>query len=140
MSRPLLLGTIMAVSLLGGIIPDVTASHPDRMFASAVQANEFTDSILRKYARSLMAMEPRRQEALSTIRELNGGQLPNLICNQPQTMSSLTEKAKSRFILYCNECRDIAASNGLSMEVFNAVTERLQSDSTLKNRILNFMN
>jgi hypothetical protein len=87
-----------------------------------------------------MAIEPRRQQALAEIRQLNGGELPNLICNQPQTMSSLNEKAQSRFVSYCNECRDIAASNGLSMDLFNSITETLRGNSTLKNRILNFMN
>ena len=139
LSHPIVLGTIIGVSLLGGIVPDLTAQQPDRIFASAARANNFSNDDLRNYAKSLMQIEPLRQSTLAEIRNVQGGPLPNLICNQPATMVGLKDAARSRFIEYCDQCKSIAARNGLSMDLFNAITESLRTDPSLKQKIRSYM-
>ena len=109
LSRPLLLGILTScVGIFGGILPDLTARHPSLLFSSAVHAQEFSDSDLRNYAAALMQIEPARQSALAQVSRANGGNLPNLVCNQPNTMDSLNSEAKSLFIQCCNSFALIA--------------------------------
>lgn len=141
LSGPLILGTIASlVSILGGIVPDFTASHSSSLFASAAQADEFSDPDLRNYAAALMQIEPIRQSTLSQVSKANGGALPNLVCNQPNTMEGLNSEAKSLFINYCNQCESIAASKGLSIDRFNQITQAVRANPQLQNRVRSFMN
>jgi Domain of unknown function (DUF4168) len=142
LSRPLLLGIIASLlGIVGGIVPDLTAEQPSYLFASAARADEFSDADLRNYAAALMQIEPIRQSALSQVsRANNGSTLPNLVCNQPNTMEGLNSEAKSLFINYCNQCESIAASKGLSIDRFNQITQAVRADPKLQERVRSFMN
>jgi hypothetical protein len=142
LSVSVLLGTIASLfGILGGIVPDFTAEHASSLFASAAQADEFSDTDLRNYAAALMQIEPIRQSTLSQVsRANNGSALPNLVCNQPNTMEMLNSEAKSLFINYCNQCESIAASKGLSIDRFNQITQAVRADPQLQNRVRSFMN
>ena len=139
--RPLMLG-IMAgfLSILGGIVPDLIAQQPSQIFASAAQADDFSDPELRNYAAALMKIEPARQSALAEVSQANGGTLPNLVCSQPDTMEGLNVEAKAIFINYCDRCKKIAADQGLSIDKFNQITQAVRSTPELKIRVQKFMN
>ena len=140
LSRPLLLGILTGISgILIGIVPDFTASQPSLLFSSAAQADEFSEADLRNYAAALMQIEPIRQSALSQVRASTGGTLPNLVCNQPNTMEGLNLEAKSLFVNYCNKCETIASSRGLSIERFNQITQSVRSNPQLQNQVRSFM-
>ncbi len=141
LSRPLLLGILTSVSgILIGMVPDFTASHPSLIYSSAARADEFSEADLRNYATALMEIEPIRQSALAQVRASTGGTLPNLVCNQPNTMEGLNTEAKSLFVNYCNKCETIASSRGLSIEKFNQITQSVRSNSQLQNKVRGFMN
>jgi Domain of unknown function (DUF4168) len=141
LSRPLLLGILTSVSgILIGVVPDFTASHPSLIYSSAARADEFSEADLRNYAIALMEIEPIRQSALAQVRASTGGTLPNLVCNQPNTMEGLNTEAKSLFVNYCNKCETIASSRGLSIEKFNQITQSVRSNSQLQNKVRGFMN
>jgi Domain of unknown function (DUF4168) len=140
LSRPLLLATITGIlGILCGIVPDLSAAQPSLVFSSAARADEYTDADLRNYAAALMEIEPIRQSALTQVRASAGVTLPNLVCNQPNTMEGLNSEAKSLFINYCDRCESIAASRGLSIERFNQITQSVRSSSQLQNRVRSFM-
>ncbi len=141
LSRPLLLSIIISVFGISiGVVPDFTASEPSLFFSSAARADEFSDPDLRNYAAALMEIEPIRQSTLAQVRASTGGTLPNLVCNQPNTMEGLNSEAKSLFVNYCNQCETIAASRGLSIERFNQITQSVRSNPQLQNRVRGFMN
>ena len=141
LSRPLFLGILAGISgILIGIVPDFTASQPSLLFSSAARADEFSEADLRNYAAALMQIEPIRQSALAQVRASTGGTLPNLVCNQPNTMEGLNPEAKSLFVNYCNKCETIAASRGLSIERFNQITQSVRSNPQLQNQVRSFMN
>jgi hypothetical protein len=141
-SRPLLLGLIASVlSIFSGIVPDFAAQQPSQIFASAARADEFKDKDLRNYASALIQIEPIRQSTLAQVsRALGGAKLPNLVCNQPDTMSGLNPEAKTLFVNYCNQCLGIASKHQLSLEQFNQITQALRSNPQLKARVRQFMN
>jgi Domain of unknown function (DUF4168) len=141
LSRSLMLGMMASfLSILGGIVPDFTAQQPDRIFASVARADDFSEQDLRHYGAALMQIEPIRQAALAQVSRANGGALPNLVCNQPSTMNGLNSEAKSLFINYCNQCESIAASQGLTIEKFNQITQAVRSNPQLKKRVIELMN
>ncbi len=103
-SRPLLLGMMASfLSILGGIVPDLSAQKPSQIFGSAARADEtinpprrnhtstssqlkparkaniaqageeFSDADLRNYASALMQIEPIRQSTLAQVIRANGG-------------------------------------------------------------------
>jgi Domain of unknown function (DUF4168) len=141
-SRPLLWGLVASfLSILSGIVPDFAAPQPSQIFASAARADEFKDKDLRNYAAALVQIEPIRQSTLAQVsRALGGGKLPNLVCNQPGTMSGLNAEAKSLFVNYCNQCQSIASRHQLSIEQFNQITQALRSNPQLKQRVRGFLN
>ncbi|WP_310488403.1 DUF4168 domain-containing protein [Chamaesiphon sp. VAR_69_metabat_338] len=140
LSRSLLLGIITScLGILVGIVPDFTAPQPSAYFNSSARADEFSDPELRNYASALLQIEPARQSALAQVSRANGGNLPNLVCNQPATMESLNSEAKSLFVKYCNQCESIAASRGLSIEKFNQITQAVRGNPQLQNRVRGFM-
>lgn len=105
------------------------------------QSNEFSDAELRNYAAALMQIEPIRQSTLEQVIHANGGgALPNLVCNQPDTMEALNSEAKSLFIKYCNQSESIASSKGLSIDKFNQITQSVRSNPQLQERVRGFMN
>jgi hypothetical protein len=139
--RPLILGMMASfLGILGGIIPDLTVGQPSQIFASAVQAQDFSDPDLRNYAAALMKIEPARQSALADVSQANGGTLPNLVCSQPDTMDGLNAEAKTIFINYCDRCKQIAADRGLTIDKFNQITQAIRTTPELKQRVQNFMN
>lgn len=135
-----MLGTIATcLGIVSGIVPDFT-QQPSAFFSSSARADEFSDADLRNYAAALMEIEPIRQSTLAQVRASSGGTLPNLVCNQPNTMDSLKSEAKSLFVRYCNQCETIAASRGLSIEKFNQITQSVRSNPQLQSRVRGFMN
>ena len=140
LSRPLLLGIMTSLlGILSGIVPDVAAAKPSVLMRVA-QAEEFSDPDLRNYAAALMQIEPIRQSALVQVSRANGGKtLPNLVCNQPNTMEWLNSEAKSLFIKYCNQCETIAAGKGVSIDRFNQITQAVRANPQLQNRVRSFM-
>jgi hypothetical protein len=139
--RPLFLGIMTGcLGILGGIVPDLTAQHPSLLFSNSARAEDFTDSELRNYAAALMQIEPARQSALAQVSRANGGKLPNLVCNQPNTMDTLNSEAKSLFVQYCNQSESIAASKGLSIDRFNQITQAVRANPQLQNRVRGLMN
>jgi hypothetical protein len=141
LSRSLLLGIIAScLGILGGIVPDLTAPHPSLSFNNTAWAEEFSDADLRNYAAALMQIEPARQSALAQVSRANNGNLPNLVCNQPNTMEGLNSEAKSLFVKYCNQCESIAASRGLSIDRFNQITQAVRANPQLQTKVRGFMN
>lgn len=140
LSRPLLLGIIAScLGILGGIVPDLTAPDLSLSFNNTAWAEEFSDADLQNYAAALMQIEPARQSALSQVSRANNGNLPNLVCNQPNTMEGLNSEAKSLFVKYCNQCESIAASRGLSIDRFNQITQAVRSSPPLQLKVRGFM-
>ena len=141
LSRSLMLGMMASfLSILGGIVPDLITQQPSQIFASAAQADEFSDPELRNYAAALMKIEPARQSALAEVSQTNGGTLPNLVCSQPETMEGLNVEAKAIFINYCEQCKKIAAERGLTIDKFNQITQAVRTTPELKQRVQYFMN
>lgn len=107
---------------------------PQRSAQSAVNEG-ISNPELKKYAKALIEIEPLRISALETISQKMAGNLPNLMCHQPESMSSLPIDARKVFVNYCNQSQAIAQRYGLGIERFNEITSMVLSNPRLQGRL-----
>ncbi|BAZ67952.1 MAG: DUF4168 domain-containing protein [Pelatocladus maniniholoensis HA4357-MV3] len=90
------------------------------------------------YSRSLLRIEPERQQAFDQIKKIIGDQeIPKIVCSEPSSFNSLPSQARDIAVNYCNRSQQIVESNGLSIDEFNKITLQLQNNDDLKRQIYN---
>ncbi|MBW4603672.1 MAG: DUF4168 domain-containing protein [Calothrix sp. FI2-JRJ7] len=89
------------------------------------------------YAKSVLGMEVPRQEALVTIKQMINGDVPKIVCNDPNSFNALPGRAKNIAIDYCNRSQKIVESNGLSIDRFNEMTVQIQKSEGLQQQLYN---
>jgi len=93
---------------------------------------------LLSYSRALLKMEPARQQAFEEIKKIIGsGEVPKIVCNDPNSMNGLPGKAKDIAVNYCNNSQKIVEENGFTIDRFNKLTVEIQNNSNLKRQIYN---
>jgi hypothetical protein len=97
----------------------------------SVNQNEITS-----YAQALLAMEPARQQAFGEIKRIVGnGNIPQIVCNEPNSMNSLPNRARNVAVNYCKQSQEIVENHGLSIGRFNRITMEIPNNSNLKQQI-----
>jgi len=90
------------------------------------------------YAQAVLAMEPARQNAFGEIKKLIGnGEIPKIVCNDPNSINGLPKKAQDIAVNYCTHAQKIVEDNGLQFEQFNKITIELQNNTILKRQVYN---
>ncbi len=136
LSRSLLVGTISSVSLVAGLVPDLSRSSITRVFSAVAYAQEFSNTEVTKYAKAVLEAEPLRQTALDDIKQTIGsGELPQIACYRKDTLATLPENARNIASNYCNQYESIVRKYFESFEEFNQITRNVQNDPNLKKRI-----
>lgn len=87
------------------------------------------------YAEAVLAIEPVRQRAFSAIKKIMGGNIPQIVCNEPDSMNSLPGQARDIAVNYCKKSQDIVESKGLSIEEFNLITVEISRNNKLRQRV-----
>jgi hypothetical protein len=97
----------------------------------SVNKNEITS-----YAQALLAMEPARQQAFGEIKRIVGsGNIPKIVCHEPNSMNSLPNRARDIAVNYCKQSQEIVENNGLSIDRFNRITMEIPNNRNLKQQI-----
>ncbi len=136
LSRSALVGTIASIGLIFGIVPGLSEHSHSLVFGSAAHAEDVTDTEVTEYARSVLQIEPYRQDAYAKIKKIIGsGNVPKIACSQPDSLSTLPDDAQAAAVAYCEQSNSIVQKNGLTISRFNAITIKVQSDPDLKNRV-----
>ncbi|MBD2296925.1 DUF4168 domain-containing protein [Anabaena sphaerica FACHB-251] len=129
LSQYLVFATLTAASLIATVGLSVKAD---------AQPLTVNNTEVTNYAQSVLAMEPKRQQAFEEIKKLIGGkEIPKIVCNDPSSMNSLPNKAKDIAVNYCNDSQKIVAAHNLTFERFNQITVEYQNNNALKQRIYN---
>ena len=123
-----IIASFTVATLLGGIV------------SSGVKANAQNPAIneaeLLKFARTILAMEPARQEAFDNIKKIIvNGEVPKIVCNDSNSFNALPGKAKDIAVNYCNRSQKIVEENGLSVDRFNKITVEVQSNEGLQKKV-----
>ncbi len=107
-------------------------------FAFSYQVDAQTPTEIRNYAKAVLAMEPERRQAFEEIKKLIGGrEVPQIVCSNSNSLSSLPNKVRDIAVNYCNRSQKIVEQNGLSIDNFNKITRDLQSNEKLKTEVYN---
>jgi hypothetical protein len=123
-----------------GIIASLSLVSSTLIYSAKVeaQAPPINDAEMMNYARSLLKMEPARQQALQDIKKIIGdGDVPPIICNDSNSITKLPEKARGIAVNYCQRSQKIVEENQLSIDRFNGITIQLQNNEDLKGQIYN---
>ncbi|WP_416674312.1 DUF4168 domain-containing protein [Egbenema bharatensis] len=140
LTRSLLVGGLATAGLLMSLVPTVNVSAemgvPQLSFSRAAYAQAVTDEEVTNYARSVLEMEPIRRSAFERIRQITGSSnIPEIKCDQPRRLNDLPSDIRQIAINYCDQARNIAQRNNLTIRRFNAITIAHQEDPDLSNRI-----
>jgi Domain of unknown function (DUF4168) len=93
---------------------------------------------INSYAQAVLAMEPARQNAFEEIKKLIGnGEIPKIVCNDPNSINGLPKKAQDIAVDYCTHAQKIVEDNGLRFDQFNKITIELQNNTILKRQVYN---
>jgi Domain of unknown function (DUF4168) len=113
----------------------VQAGTTQQRMSQPVQTEGISNLELKKYAQALIEIEPLRIAALDTVSKQMNGNLPNLMCHQPESMGGLSSDARKVFVNYCNQSQSIAQGYGLGIERFNEITNLVLSNPRLQGRL-----
>ncbi len=126
-------GLIPSISLKGAAILDFNSA------ASAQQSAQpsLSDAEITNYARSLLDIEPLRQQYYNQIKQrLTGGQaMPQIICSDLNSVNRLPGEIRQSAIAYCQASIKIVEKNGLTIQQFNNITNLLTQDTRILERI-----
>jgi len=94
LSQSLLLGVIAAVGLFSNSFSENSKAYP--------QTPPVNNTEINSYAQAVLAMEPARQHAFEEIKKMIGtGEIPQIICNDPNSINRLPQKAQDIAVNYC---------------------------------------
>ncbi|MFM7364445.1 MAG: DUF4168 domain-containing protein [Cuspidothrix sp.] len=132
LSQSLILATIATTTLISATFSLNTTAIAQ---TPTIDTREVTN-----YAKAVLAMEPIRQQAFEEIKKLIASKdIPKIICNDPNTINPLPNKAKDIAIKYCNDSQKIVEENKLTTERFNQITIEIQNNNALKTQIYNIL-
>jgi hypothetical protein len=98
-------------------------------------AGTVNDDEVVRYAKALLAIETSRQAAVTEISRINDGNLPAIICSQPDSLKNLVRSVQAIAVNYCQQAKQAGETNGFNMARFNAITANLPNDAGLIQRI-----
>ncbi|WP_424411148.1 DUF4168 domain-containing protein [Microcoleus sp.] len=133
--QSLFAGIMSAAALAGGWIPGLYGQSPSLGFGASAQAQEISNAEITSYARSLLAIEPRRVEAYNEIKGMAGGSVPRVVCNETQEINRLSGGVRGIAVNYCQQAKKVIETNGLTVSRFNQLTLLLQANPAVKQRI-----
>jgi Domain of unknown function (DUF4168) len=134
LSQSLIVAGISAAGLLTGVIPSLSSTSLTLNFNTAAQAQEISSQEITSYALAVLAIEPRRQEAVKEIKGLVGS-VPPVVCNETKSINKLRGDVRGVAVSYCDFAKKIIEGKGLTVSRFNAITLSQQADPALKQKI-----
>jgi hypothetical protein len=142
LSRSLLAAILSTMSCFTGLTPSISLKSAAILdFNSAASAQQSAPSLsaaeITNYARSLLDIEPLRQEYYNQIKQgLTGRQqMPQIICSDTDSVNNLPRNIREEAIAYCQKSIEIVEKNGLTIQQFNNITNLLTQDTRILERI-----
>ena len=136
--RSLFVGSITTISLLFGIVPELSGHF--LAFSSLAYAQEVRNEEVTNYARAVLAMEPIRQQTRDKLKQIVGAtNVPRFFACSPEKVNGLSDTARDTIDNYCTAAQNIVSSNNLTIKQFNDITNAISgnppADPVLKQRV-----
>lgn len=142
LSRSLLAAILSTMSCFAGLTPSISLKSAAILdFKSAASAQQSAPSLsaaeITNYARSLLDIEPLRQESYNQIKQRLTGrqQMPAIICSDPNSVNNLPREIRQSAIDYCQKSIQIVETNGLTISRFNEITNLLTENTRILEQI-----
>ncbi len=127
-----------AVILTGCSSKSVSDSVSSDSPTPSLSASSISSEQVNNYAKAVLAIEQKRQEASEEIQKLsNNEKVSEISCTQPETIKALDQSIQSIAVNYCKKAKQFIQDQGLTVAQFNGITDKAQSDSELRTRIQN---
>ncbi len=137
--QPLVL-TACAVTGVGlGLLPSLSPHTASLVWMAPAQAQSFSDEQIKDYASALIEIEVLRQSVRAELKEKMGPDIPNLMCDKPNTLDDFPLNVRGVAKTYCDQSKKIVEKYGLTTELFNKITIDLGGDAALRKRIQDAM-
>lgn len=138
LSRYSLVVIIASFGVLSGFVPTILEKSSFLDFEASASAQSISTDEARRYAATVLEMEPYRQEFYAKVKQILGnGEVPEIICTERSTLQRLPQKARPIAVDYCNRYKKTAARNNLTHTRFNSITIEAQSNEQIRTLIQN---
>jgi hypothetical protein len=129
---------ILAKTLFFGISTSASLFITTGSLKANAQNQSFNNTEITSYAQAVLAMEPARQQAFGEIKKIvGGGDVPQIVCSEPNSLNGLPGRARDIAVNYCNHSQKIVNDYGLTPDKFNRITVEIQSNANLKQQVYN---
>ena len=135
LSRILVVSVLSSLGFFFGTTPNISGQFGSVTFGSAAYAQEFNDSDIGKFARAALPIEMKRRDTEQRIKDINGGNVPEIGCDQTENLNNLSGDVRSAVVDFCKFSADKIKENGLDVGQFNAIKLRYNSDPAVKKRV-----
>ncbi|WP_071518137.1 DUF4168 domain-containing protein [Geitlerinema sp. PCC 9228] len=105
---------------------------------SAQEASEIagvSEEEILEYARVAYDIEKMRQQVYESIEEMTDGNVPELACNDEESLESVDREIRQVFSDWCQQSEKIIEESSLSISRFNEIHELREDNGQLKERI-----
>ena len=125
-------GLTPSISLKSAAILNFNSAASAQQSAPSLSAAEITN-----YARSLLDIEPLRQEYYNQIKQglTRTQEMPAIICSDQDSVNDLPRNIRESAINYCKESIRIVETNGLTISRFNQITNLLTENTRILEQI-----
>jgi hypothetical protein len=108
-------------------------------FQSSAYTQDFTADQIKRYAKAVLLIETERKQAYQAISQILGKSPPVITCNHRESFNNLPANAQRIAVDYCNNSKKIVQDSGFTAAQFNAITNWIRSDDSLRRRVQNEM-
>jgi signal recognition particle receptor subunit beta len=130
---------LAVIAILGGVIPEFSWTTDVVSFQSSAYTQDFTADQIKRYAKAVLSIENERKQAYQAISQILGKSPPVITCNHRESFNNLPANAQRIAVDYCNKSKEIVQVSGFTAAQFNAITNRIRSDDSLRRRVQNEM-
>jgi hypothetical protein len=130
---------LAVIAILGGLIPEFSWTTDVVSFQSSAYTQDFTADQIKRYAKAVLSIENERKQAYQAISQILGKSPPVITCNHRESFNNLPANAQRIAVDYCNKSKEIVQVSGFTAAQFNAITNRIRSDDSLRRRVQNEM-
>jgi hypothetical protein len=137
--RSFIVTFLAVIAILGGLIPEFSWTTDVVSFQSSAYTQDFTADQIKRYAKAVLSIENERKQAYQAISQILGKSPPVITCNHRESFNNLPANAQRIAVDYCNKSKEIVQVSGFTAAQFNAITNRIRSDDSLRRRVQNEM-
>jgi hypothetical protein len=132
-------GIVAAIGLMCGSVQQLSWQYPIVHMISSVSAQNYSQDEIINYAKAGYEIELLRQRVYQQIKNSIDEPPPNIVCNQRETLQSLSADVRQIALQYCNDSRQIVQKHNLTIDRFNQLKQYYDRGDDFYDRVQNIL-